>query len=230
MIVAFIGNHARSSSLTRVRMGLNRISSLVILALIFFTPSFYSKAKEDFGDTSALGFNFGISKKQAMQVIKEKGKKVIENSVDSKNIRTILIQGTVGEIPLHIPESQALTQLEFYDDELMTSTLIVESADYSSRDEMANELYKYLRDSYGEIANNEKVLNYITWTWRQPKVKVVLTADQNSDIFKIAYTYEPLSQTKREKELDQKRKDKPEDPATEMFLEGDYSKPAHLKE
>jgi hypothetical protein len=91
MIVAFIGNHARSSSLTRVRMGLNRISSLVILALIFFTPSFYSKAKEDFGDTSALGFNFGISKKQAMQVIKEKGKKVIENSVDSKNIRTILI-------------------------------------------------------------------------------------------------------------------------------------------
>jgi hypothetical protein len=211
-------------------MSFNRISSFVILVLIFFMPSFSLKAQNDVDGGSALGFNFRISKKQAIQVIEEKGKKVLENSVDSKDIRMILIQGTVEEIPLNIPESQALTQLEFYDDELMTSTLIVESADYSSRNEMANKLYKFLSDSYGETAGMEKVLNFMTWTWRQPKVKVVLTADQNSDIFKIAYTYEPLSRTKMEKEFEEKREGKAEDPATQMFLEGNYSKPTHLKE
>jgi len=91
-------------------------------------------------------------------------------------------------------------------------------------------LYQFLIDRYGESTSQEKVLNFMTWTWREPKVKVVLSADRNSDIFKIAYTYEPLSQTKRQKELDEKRRDKPEDPATQMFLEGDYSKPTHLKE
>lgn len=211
-------------------MSFNRISSFIILVLIFLAPSFYLKAKEDFDSSSALGFNFGISKKEALRVIESKGKKILENTVDSKEVRTILIQGTIEETPLNIPESRSLTQLEFYDDELMTSTLIVESADYSSRNEMANKLYKFLSDSYGENTSQEKVLNFITWTWRQPKVKVVLTADQNSDIFKIAYTYEPLSATKMEKEFEQKRRPKPEDPATQMFLEGNYSRPTHLKE
>lgn len=211
-------------------MSLDRISSFIILLLIVSTPSLYLKAKDGFDNSSALGFNFGLSRKQAVQVIESKGKKIIENSVDSKDIRTILFQGTVEEIQLNIPESQSLTQLEFYNDELMTSTLIVESADLLSRDEMANMLYQFLIDRYGETSSQEKVLNFMTWTWREPKVKVVFSADQNSDIFKIAYTYEPLSHTKRQKELDEKRKVKPEDPATQMFLEGDYSKPTHLKE
>jgi hypothetical protein len=211
-------------------MNFDRISYFIILVLIFLTPPFYLKAEENFDGSSALGFNFGISKKQAMQEIESKGKKILENTVDSKDIRTILIQGTIVETPLNIPESQSLTQLEFYDDELMTSTLVLESADYMSRNEMANMLYQFLIDRYGENTNQEKVLNFLIWTWREPKVKVVLSADQNSDIFKIAYTYEPLSQTKRQKELDAKRRETPEDPATEMFLEGDYSKPAHLKE
>lgn len=211
-------------------MNFHRISSFIILVLILLTPSFYSNAKDDFDSSSALGFNFGISKKQAMQVIKSKGNKILENSVDSKDIRTILIQGAVVETPLNIPDSRSLTQLEFYDDELMTSTLIVESADYSSRNEMANKLFQFLSDRYGETASQEKVLNFMTWTWRQPKVKVVFTADENSDIFKIAYTFEPLNQTKRQEELDKKRADKPEDPAKEMFLEGDYSKPTRYKE
>ena len=211
-------------------MSFNRISTFIILVSIFLVPSFYLKAIEDSDSSSALGFHFGISKKQALQVIESKGKKILENTVDSKEVRTILIQGTIEETPLNIPESRSLTQLEFYDDELMTSTLIVESADFSSRNEMANKLYNFLSDSYGDSSGQEKVLNFITWTWRQPKVKVVLTADQNSDIFKIAYTYEPLSQTKTDKELEQKQREKPEDPATEMFLEGDYSKPTQYKE
>lgn len=211
-------------------MTFERIALFSILVLILFTPLFHLSAKEDFGGSSALGFDFGTSKKKAMRVIKEKGKNIVENTVDSKDVRTILIEGSVGEIPLGIPESQALTQLEFYDDELMSSTLIVESGGYLDRSEMANSLYQFLINSYGEAASQEKVLNFMTWTWRQPKVKVVLTADQNSDIFKIAYTYEPLSESKRQRELEAKTKVKPEDPATEMFLEGDYSKPKHLKE
>jgi hypothetical protein len=211
-------------------MNFDRISSFIILVLILLTPSFYLNAKEDFDSSSALGFNFGISKKQAMQVIKSKGKKILENTVDSKDIRLILIQGAVQGVPLNIPDSQSLTQLEFYDDELMTSTLIVESADYSSRNEMANKLFKFLSDSYGDTASQEKVLNYMTWTWRQPKIKIVLSADQNSDIFKIAYTFEPLSQSKIDREFDEKQADKPEDPAKQMFLEGNYSRPKDYNE
>jgi hypothetical protein len=211
-------------------MNFDRISSFIVLILILLTPPFYSNAKEDFDSSSALGFNFGISKKQAMQVIKSKGKKILENTVDSKEIRMILIQGAVEGVPLNIPESQSLTQLEFYDDELMTSTLIVESADYLSRDDMANKLFKFLSDSYGETASQEKVLNFMTWTWHQPKIKIVFSADQNSDIFKIAYTFEPLSQTKMDKEFDEKQADKPKDPASQMFLEGNYSRPKDYQE
>ncbi len=211
-------------------MNFDRISSFIILVLILLTPSFYSNAKEEFDSSSALGFNFGISKKQAMQVIKSKGKKILEDTVDSKEIRMILIQGAVEGVPLNIPESQSLTQLEFYDDELMTSTLIVESADYLSRDEMANKLFNFLSDSYGQTASREKVLNFMTWTWRQPRIKIVFSADENSDIFKIAYTYEPLNQTKMDNEFEEKRVDKPEDPASQMFLEGNYSRPKDYRE
>ena len=202
----------------------------MILVLSFLTSTVYLKAEEGSRGSSALGFDFGMSKKEAMKVIESKGKKILENTVDSKEIRIILIQGAVEEIPLNIPEQQSLTQLEFYDDELMSSTLVLESADYLSRNEMANQLYQFLTERYGETTNQEKILNFVTWTWRQPKVKVVLTADQNSDIFKIAYTYEPLSQTKMEEELELKRRGKPEDPATQMFLEGNYSKPTRYKE
>src|SRR5574341_2431991 len=96
---------------------------LFILALIFTTTLSFPEEK-DGKNVSALGFNFGISKKDALEIIKSQGKTVVENTVDSKEIRTIIVEGALIEIPVDTSNADLKTNLEFYDNELMASSLV----------------------------------------------------------------------------------------------------------
>ena len=57
-----------------------------------------------------------------------------------------------------------------------------------------------------------------------------LLKNEKNNTVKVEYTYKPVHQAKIEDELDQKRGTIKIDPAKQMFLEGDYSKPTGYDE
>lgn len=176
-----------------------------------------------------LGFNFGISKKDAIQLIKDNGKEVTENSEDSKKIRTIIFEDTLVDLPLDAYKVAVQTRLEFFDDKLMSSSLIVNPEDQSEHGDVADKIYNFLSTEYGDPDTKEKVLNFYTWTWFLPELKVVFTASRTSTELKVGYTHEPLSKKRAEKELKGKREGTPSDPVKEMFIDATYSKPTDQK-
>ncbi len=181
-------------------------------------------------DLSPLGFSFGISHKDAINIIDSNGKRLIDNKVDSKKIRTILMQGVIVDLPLDLDGRDVSTGLEFYDKKLLSSSLILTAEDSFEELELENMLTKYLTDKYGEPGSTDSMLYFKTWTWQMPDVKLVLHTNQKDNMVKVEYTYKPVDQAKFEDELDQKRGTEKIDPAKQMFLDGDYSKPTGYDE
>jgi len=194
-----------------------------ILTVIILFAGGHAFAQQ--GDLSPLGFKFGISVGDAEDVIESSGRRVMENNVDSKKIRTIIIQGTIVDIPLDLEGKDVRTGLEFYDKKLLSSSLILVSQDSLGESENRTMLRKYLTDKYGEPTSSDSMLYFKTWTWQMPDVKLVLHSNDKDKLVKLQYTYKPVQEVKLEDELDDARGTEQSDPAKQMFLEGDYSKP-----
>jgi len=201
----------------------------VLMVLLTLTALSYASAQQK-ADLAPLGFTFGISDDDAQDIIETNGKRLIDDKVDSKKIRTILMQGMIVTLPLDLEGRDVSTGLEFYEDKLLSSSLIVTAKDESEESQLRDELMKYLKDKYGEPASSDSMLYFKTWTWHMPDVKMVFHTDQKNKIVKIAYTYEPVNQAKVEKDLDKLRGTEVIDPAKQMFIDGDYSKPKFYDE
>ena len=199
------------------------------MVLLTLTALSYASAQQK-ADLAPLGFTFGISDDDAQDIIETNGKRLIDDKVDSKKIRTILMQGMIVTLPLDLEGRDVSTGLEFYEDKLLSSSLIVTAKDESEESQLRDELMKYLKDKYGEPASSDSMLYFKTWTWHMPDVKMVFHTDQKNKIVKIAYTYEPVNQAKVEKDLDKLRGTEVIDPAKQMFIDGDYSKPKFYDE
>jgi hypothetical protein len=98
-------------------------SCLLLIFMILCMP-IYSMAQKS--DLSPLGFHFGINKKEAIRLIDSNGKRIVENEVDSKKIRTILMQGVIVSLPIEVDGVDVMTGLEFYDKKLLSTSLIFE--------------------------------------------------------------------------------------------------------
>lgn len=202
----------------------------IIIIPILIIPLSLSFAEGEGTDHSApLGFNFGISKKEAIEIIKNNGKEITENSEDSKKIRTIIFADTIVDLPLDAYKVDVKTRLEFFDDKLLSTSLILKPENQSEHGDVADTMYKFLSTEYGDPDTKEKVLNFYTWAWLQPELKVVFTASRNSVELKVGYTYEPLSKSRAEKELERKREGPQSDPVKEMFIDSTYSRPTDQK-
>ena len=198
--------------------------SLIIFILAFYATITFS-GEEDNKNVSALGFNFGISKKDALEIIKSQGKTVVENTVDSKEIRTIIVEGALIELPLDIDNVDLKTKLEFYDNELMASSLVFKTNDILNQPALESELFKYLSGLYGEPGGKEEVLNITTWTWHPHDLAVILSSNPKNNVARIDYVYKPLNQSRIEEEFKEKQQGETVDPAKQMFIDGNYSAP-----
>ncbi len=69
------------------------------------------------------------------------------------------------------------------------------------------------------------MLHFTTATWHTDDVLLVLHTNKKDHSLKIQYKYKPGLSSRFEDDLDAKRGTVYKDPATHMFLEGDYSKP-----
>ncbi|HKQ33060.1 MAG TPA: hypothetical protein VJV40_07630, partial [Thermodesulfobacteriota bacterium] len=60
--------------------------------------------------------------------------------------------------------------------------------------------------------------------------KLVFHTNEKNNNMKVVYTYEPVNEAKHEKELDKQRGTEEVNPAEDMFINGDYSKPKYYDE
>ena len=197
----------------------------VTLILVLAASHLALSQEEMAPDLSPLGFEFGISDKDAKKIIEAKGMRIVENKKDSKKIRMIEMQGVLVDLPVNPNGLDVRTGLEFFDKKLLSSSLIFNAEETPTEEWLEEAFLEYFQDRYGEAYNTEEMMYFKTWTWHLPKVKLILHTNTKDNIVKVDYSYEPISQAKFEKELDKKRGTKKSDPARDMFLDGDYSKP-----
>jgi hypothetical protein len=208
---------------------LTKTHALILIGLFCLSTVSHAAAQQN-ADLAPLGFAFGISYDDAEDIIETSGKRIMDNKVDSKKIRTIVMQGMLVSLPLDLEGRDVSTGLEFYDKKLLSSALVVNAKDSFEESRLESEFMKYLTEKYGEPASSDSMLYFKTWTWNIPDVKLVFHTNQKENLVKVEYTYEPYNQAKREAELDKLRGTEAIDPAKQMFIDGDYSKPTYYDE
>lgn len=202
--------------------------SLFLLIMVTLCLPWNSFAQES--NLSPLGFQFGINKKKANKIIDSNGKRIVSENKDSKDMRVILMQGVIVELPVDVAGKDVMTELEFYDKKLLSTSLVFASADESEKIQLETEFDQYFVSQYGEPVERDSMLHFTTATWHTPDVMLVLHTNDKDHSVKIQYKYKPGLADRFEDNLDFKRGTIRSDPAKEMFLEGDYSKPTGYDE
>lgn len=202
--------------------------SLILIALMIL--SLPNNVFSQQGDLSPLGFTFGINKKQARKVIDSNGRRIVKDEMDSKEMRVILMQGVIVNLPIDVAGKDVMTELEFYKKKLFSTSLVFAATDETEKTEIETDFDKYFTEEYGKPVERDSMMYLTSATWHIPDVMLILHTNTKDNTVKVEYKYKPGHQAKFEDELDYKRGTVHTDPATQMFLEGDYSKPTGYDE
>ena len=194
----------------------------LLFVFLFFCIPYASFSAE----TNPFGFQFGMSNKSAKELINSAGYKILLNEVDSKEVRTIIVNGLLVEHPVVLDEVPN-TRLEFFDDKLMSVSLNLNFIEKDRFKDAEKRLGDYLKNIYGEPADSEKILSYQLWSWNIKDTKLLMSSDNKKTSIKIKYSYKPIMEKKHQEELSVKRKGTKiqKDPSDQMFKDGNYSRP-----
>jgi len=194
---------------------------IFVLLILLFPAGAYAQSNP----VNAFGFELGMSKDNAKKKIKSAGKKMVSNEVDTKDIRTIVFDGLLTEAPVEGIDNSK-TELEFFDDKLMSYSLIVDYDNDADHGKLQDEFIKYLTSTYGDPQDSSKMLSYRIWKWDLQDTRLVFSNNSSSNKIRLNYIYKPLDQKKVAKEIEEKRRGgKEENPADQMFKDANYSKP-----
>ncbi len=197
---------------------MRKIANIVFMLFISFTAI----AVADNSGTAPLGFEFGMSEGDAKKQIKNHGREIVKNEKDSKEVRTIIFEGTVVELTREKDVDQK-TRLEFYKNKLMSSAVMLKTDDNLQFIDLQNEFLKHIVSKYGEPTATDNMLSYETWEWDIDHLAMILSANRDKGKLKLEYTYHPVATTKVKSELNLKRKGEYINPADRMFKHGNYS-------
>lgn len=197
-----------------------KILFVLIFGLIIFSSGNFLYA--DSHDQSPLGFKFGISDGNAKNQIVSQGHSIIKNEKDSKDVRTILFDGTIVEVT-EIDDIEQKTRLEFFENKLMTTAVMIKTNDDLQFVDVQNDLLKRFVTLYGEPDGRDNMLNYDIWEWDINDMQLILSANRSKGKFKLEYTYHPVATSKHKKELEFKRKGEVRSPVDQMFKDGNFS-------
>lgn len=193
------------------------ILSMVFISALCPYPSF---GLEQLGSDhkSPLGFQFGASKKDLMKDIKAKGGKVLSNIVDSKDIRSIELEGAFVEIPFDTEGLRVKTVLELWDKKLMSSSLVLKDISDRPEGEFGAGITEILEAMYEEPNSKDSFYGTESWTWRLQDVSVLLAHKRKSKKIVLEYTYRLLDKSRKDEEYEVEQGPEKEDPVKEMFL------------
>ena len=163
-----------------------KISFLLFAVLVLPLSAFAQES-----DLSPLGFKFGINKKQARKVIDSNGKRIVHDEEDHKDMRVIMMQGVIVNLPIDTAGVDVMTELEFYDKKLLSTSLVFAAVDESEKTEIESEFDKYFTAEYGDPSERDSMLHFTTTTWHIPDVLLILHTNTKTNAVQVEYKYKP---------------------------------------
>ena len=199
-------------------MNLTTARLALVFSILLFPLS--SRAQSEVSVAAPHGFDFGISRKAALARAGPLGLEVVSDSRYSKKLRKVVLRGSDDG-----PASGAgrSTLLEFYDDSLMSSSLLLSFENREGFDSARNRLEADVRGELGESFKRDRVFSYEVVRWDLPDTLVLMNLNPGKRTIKLEYVSKSVLGKKTAADLRLKRRGRPGDPATEMFVDGDYS-------
>ncbi len=198
----------------------------ILFALVFSVSVFlpFRAETKQIDVTAPHGFLFGMSKKDALNRIETLGLGVRSNQKYSNSITKIVVGGSAasgGVVLVPLPDHE--TMLEFYKDNLMSSSVLFNFEDSSGFASAGKSVVSSLADMFGTSFSREKVFSIEVLSWDLPETVVLANLNPEKRIIEIEYIHKEVLAKKTEKDLERKRRGDPGDPAKEMFIDNDFS-------
>lgn len=199
-------------------MNLTAASLVLVLSILLLPPPFPARGEANVA--APHGFDFGISRKEALARTEALGLEVASDSRYSKKLRKVVLRASASG-PASGPGRSTL--LEFYEDRLMSSSLLMS---FDSGEEFASarsRLETAVRGDLGESFKRDRVFSYEVIRWDLPYTLVLMSVNPDKRTVKLEYVSKSVLGKKTDADLEIKRRNDPGDPAKEMFVDGDYS-------
>lgn len=195
-------------------MSLTTLRITLVFSVLFSFP--LSRPLAEATAAAPHGFDFGISRKAALASAGSLGLEVVSDSKYSKELKKVVLSPSA-------PDAGRRILLEFYDDRLMSSSLLLTFEDGEGFAAAKNRLEGELRGNFGESFKRDRVFSYEVLRWELADVLVLMSLNPDKKTVKLEYVSRSVLGKKTAKDLERKRRDDPGDPAKEMFIDGDYS-------
>lgn len=168
------------------------------------------------------GFEFGISRKDALNLIESSRLKVVSDREYSNDLRKVVLDGSLSGVAFDpLPDHE--TRLEFYKDNLMSSSILFSFEDETrfafARSELVGDLVNVLGDAF----EREKMFSYEVLSWNLSDTVVLASVNSKKRTIDIEYIHKPVLEKKTAKDLRRKRREDPGDPARQMFIDNNFS-------
>lgn len=168
------------------------------------------------------GFEFGISRKDALNLIELSKLEVISDREYSNNLRKVVLGGSLSGVALDPPPDHE-TRLEFYKDNLMSSSILFSFENETRFTSAKSELVGDLADVLGGTFEREKTFSYEVLSWNLSDTVVLASLNSKKRTIEIEYIHKPVLEKKTAKDLRRKRRGDPGDPARQMFIDSNFS-------
>lgn len=168
------------------------------------------------------GFEFGISRKDALNLIESSRLEVLSDRKYSNDLRKVVLDGSLSRVALDPPPDHE-TRLEFYKDNLMSSSILFSFEDETRFAFAKSELVSDLTNVLGDTFEREKMFSYEVMSWNLSDTVVLASLNSKRRTIEIEYIHKPVLEKKTAKDLRRKRRDDPGDPARQMFIDSNFS-------
>lgn len=168
------------------------------------------------------GFEFGISRKDALNLIESSELEVVSDRKYSNDLRKVVLDGSLSRVALDPPPDHE-TRLEFYKDNLMSSSILFSFEDEARFAFAKSELVSDLTNVLGDTFEREKMFSYEVMSWNLSDTVVLASLNSKRRTIEIEYIHKPVLEKKTAKDLRRKRRDDPGDPARQMFIDSNFS-------
>ena len=199
-------------------MKLTAASLALVFSILLLPPCLGARGEANIA--APHGFDFGISRKEALARTGTLGLEVVSDGRYSKKLRKVVLRGSAAG---PAPGPGRSTLLEFYEDRLMSSSLLLSFEDGEGFASEKNRLEADIRGDLGESFKRDRVFSYEVTRWDLPDVLVLMSVNPDKKTIKLEYVSKSVLGKKTAADLELKRRNPPGDPAKEMFVDGDYS-------
>ena len=197
-----------------------RVWLTLVFSVCFLLPSSAEGSQEDL--RIPHGFEFGISRKDALNMIEFSKLKVISDRKYSNDLRKVILGGSLAGVALDPPPDHE-TRLEFYKDKLMSSSILFSFENEGRFASAKNELIGNLAGVLGDAFKREKMFSYEVLSWDLSDTVVLANLNSQKKTIEVEYVHKPILEKKTAKDLHRKRREDFGDPARQMFIDNNFS-------